>query len=341
MISVRQTLSFVVAMIALIFLAQVATAGPSKKTKGKRSYLIRVENTKSTSTSKKADASESPGVRKTSRPDRVLMKEARFEFEKKNYKKSLALYESIPQTSDYWAEALEERAWAHVHLKEHDQALALVKTLFAPPVRDEIGGEPYLLSTLIHLRLCNYDEIFKVMKRFKTDIRPRFEAMQVLAKSGETEASTHMIGRSVESGKMSRMTAGSDLPNLPRLFWRDAKMQEAFANMTKPGASDRFQNIVISRMRSLAQRDVKDIETVLRKLHLVEVEATGRMFAEQNLADAKKASPAIERNANTLVFPDDDNDVWLDELNSYRVNAKGCPAAATATTASASKGPQS
>ena len=213
--------------------------------------------------------------------------------------------------------------------------MANLKTLFAPPVKSEIGGEPYLLSALVQLRLCNYNELFKGLKRFKDDIRPRFEAMEALSKTGESEASVHMLGRAAEAGALSRAAAGADLPNLPRLFYRDAQMQAAFNASLKPGASDRHSRIVTMRMKALATRDVKETQAILRKLHLVEVEAVSRMYTDVHLADAKKTSPAIERNANTLVFPDDNNDVWLDEIDSYRVNAKGCPASAQ------TKGPQS
>ncbi|CAN5568736.1 hypothetical protein BH10BDE1_BH10BDE1_34170 [soil metagenome] len=332
MISLRQTLTYIAAMITVIAIAQAASAS---------SKLIRVSTT--TKASAKARAA-GPQTTKSTRAhtDRELLRDARVLFEKKDYQRALAIYEQIPASSDYWVEALEERAWTHVHLKEHDQALAILKTLFAPPVKSEIGAEPYLLSTLIQLRLCNYNELFKIMKRFKEDIRPRQEALQALAKTGESEASVKMIGRSMEAGQLSRMTASSDLPFLPRLFYRDAKMQAAFKAMLKPGASDRFANIVTSRMRNLAQRDVKDTDTILRKMHLIEVEAVSRIYSEQNLADAKKTSVPIHRDANTLVFPDDDKDVWLDELDSYQVNAKGCPApTGTAVSQSSGKGPQS
>ncbi len=320
MISVRQTISFIVAMIALIAIAQAAQAAK----------LVKVSTTSKTTKGAPVQTTSS-----AAKSDRVLMREARVAFEKKDYKKALSLYEQVPQSSDYWTEALEERAWSHVHLKEHDQALAHLKTLFAPPVKAEIGGEPYLLSALVQLRLCNYNELFKGMKRFKEDIRPRFEAMEALSKSGESEASVHMLGRATEAGAITRSAAGSDLPNLPRLFYRDAQMQSAFKESLKAGASDRHARLVTMRMKALAARDVKETQAILRKLHLVEVEAVSRMYTDVHLADAKKTSPAIERNANTLVFPDDNDDVWLDEIDSYRVNAKGCPASAQ------TKGPQS
>ncbi|MDX9730966.1 MAG: hypothetical protein RBT63_04260 [Bdellovibrionales bacterium] len=292
-ITTRQTLKFVLAMVALIAIAQAANA------KTDRLQLS----------------------------DRTLMKDARLAFEKKDYKKALSLYEEVPQASDYWAEALEERAWSHLHLKEHDRALALVKTLQAPPMNAEIGGEPYLLTTLIHLRLCNYNELFKTMKRFKSDIQPRHTAMKELAKTGETEETQKMINRSLDAKAMTRVTAGGDLTKLPRLFYRDAKIQEAFQAMLKPGASDRFPRIIALRMKALAERDAKETEDILRKLHLVEVESVSRIYAVQHLADAKKAPEKIKRDAETLVFPDDDGDIWLDELDSYHVNAKGCPGA--------------
>ena len=180
MISVRQTITYIAAMIVIISLAQAANAAAG----GKGSKLVRVSPAKSaakvaTKRSTKTAEAEKVGTR----TDRELLKSARVLFEKKQYEQAMALYVQIPQASDYWVEALEERAWTHVHLKEHDQALANLKTLLAPPVKSEIGAEPYLLSTLIQLRLCNYNELFKVMKRFKEDIRPRHEAMQALAKT--------------------------------------------------------------------------------------------------------------------------------------------------------------
>ncbi len=271
--------------------------------------------------------------------DRKVMRDARVAFEKKDFRRSITLYSKIPATSDYWPESLEERAWALVHVKEHDQALALVKTLTAPPVKSEIGAEPYLLSALVQLRLCDYDELFKVMKRFKTDVKPRYEALKMLAKSGQSEASERFLARAIEMGQVSRTSAGPDLAALPRLVYRDAKLQSAFRDMLKPGVSDRHARVAGLRLKDLAQRDVKDLDIILRKFHLIEVEAVSRMYSDVHLADGKNPAKEIERDANTLVFSDDDEDVWLDELDNYHVNAKGCPAAKTA--AVAGKGPKS
>lgn len=271
--------------------------------------------------------------------ERKTMRDARVAFEKKDFRRSISLYSKIPATSDYWPESLEERAWALVHVKEHDQALALVKTLTAPPVKFEIGAEPYLLSALVQLRLCDYDELFKVMKRFKSDVKPRYEALKDLAKAGQSAASEKFLTRAIEQGQLSRTSAGPELEFLPRLFYRDAKMQSAFKDILKPGSSDRHARVVGMRLKALAERDVKDLDVVLRKFHLIEVEAVSRMYSDVHLADGKNPATEIKRDANILVFPDDEEDVWLDELDHYHVNAKGCPAEKTA--AVTGKGPKS
>lgn len=266
--------------------------------------------------------------------DRQVLRDARLAFAKKDFRRSINLYSKIPATSDYWSESLEERAWALVHVKEHDQALSLVKTLTAPPVKFEIGGEPYLLAGIVQLRLCNYDDLFRVMKRFKSDIQPRYEALKLLAQTGNSPAAERFLSRSFDAGDVSRLTAGEDLANLPRMVFRDKKLRSAFHASMKPG-SDKHLATVRSRLKALAGRDVKDIGEVLRKFHLMEVEAVSRLYSKVHLADAKTPSTAVKRDANTLVFPDDSEDVWLDELDNYHVEANGCPGAPSASSAGA------
>lgn len=274
----------------------------------------------------RADAATAPVMKTKSAPitsatakmaksDRAAMKTARQLFEKKKFAEAIKLYETVDSGSDYWAESLEERAWAHLQLNEHDRSLGLLKTLMAPPLKNEIGPEPYLQAALIQLHLCSYQELFKTLKRFKEDIRPRHEALSELAKTGSTPAFELAMERAKSSGRFDRTIAGPEVSVLPRLFYRDAVLESSLK-----------KNLSLKpRIKVLAAREVKEIDTNLRRLHLIEVEAVQRMHSQMHLADVKKSGPGIERDANTLVFPDDENEVWLDELDKYRVNAKGCP----------------
>ena len=75
MISLRQTISFIVVMIALIAIAQAAQAAK----------LVKVSTTAKSTANTVGKASE----RGTS--DRALMRAARIAFEKKDYQKALSL----------------------------------------------------------------------------------------------------------------------------------------------------------------------------------------------------------------------------------------------------------
>lgn len=303
MISLRAILNLVLYSMLLILVAQA--------------YVLSARAATPKTALAKVASSTSAQVSKVS--DQTKMKNARLLFEKKKFQDAIKVYQSVSSGSDLWSEALEEEAWAHLHLKEHDEALALLKTLMAPPMKNEIGPEPYLLLTLIQLRLCDYDEVFKVLKRFKDDIKPRYEALKAIAKDGTSLAFERILSESAASKSIERSKVGADIKILPKAFYRDSILLSSL----KRGLSPK------PRMKVLASRDVSEIESVLRKLHLIEVESVQRMHSQLHLADAVTAPKGIERNANTLVFPDDEDDVWLDELNNYRVNAKGCPQVAS------------
>lgn len=305
MISPRFLVRYALVSIAIIAVAQalvsrgVAATVPSNKSKSATTATI----------------SATISATKSSKSDREKMKNARVLFEKKKFAEAIGLYEEVDSGSDYWAEAMEERAWAHFHLNEHDRSLGLLKTLLAPPLKNEIGPEPYLQTALLQLHLCSYEELFKTFKRFKEDFRPRHAALTELSKNGTSMAFGLAVERARASGRFDRTIAGPEVSVLPRLFYRDAIL----------AASVKKNLSLNARIKVLALRDVKEIDSTLRRMHLIEVEAVQRMHSQLHLADAKKTGPGITRDANTLVFPDDENEVWLDELDKYRVNAKGCP----------------
>ncbi len=75
-----------------------------------------------------------------------------------------------------------------------------------------------------------------------------------------------------------------------------------------------------------AKAKVKDYSDTISKLQLAEVEAIQYVHS----ADPSKARPTISKvskNSSQLSFPESD-EVWLDEIDSYQVQAKGCPTAA-------------
>src|SRR5262245_11861275 len=45
----------------------------------------------------------------------------RIEYQNGKFKEAIASYEKVNKNSDYWMEALEEKAWAHLRLNEKDK----------------------------------------------------------------------------------------------------------------------------------------------------------------------------------------------------------------------------
>lgn len=74
-----------------------------------------------------------------------------------------------------------------------------------------------------------------------------------------------------------------------------------------------------------AKAKVKEYSQTISKLQLAEVEAIQYVHT----ADPDKSRPTlskISKNSRQLSFPESD-EVWLDEIDAYQVQAKGCPSA--------------
>lgn len=74
-----------------------------------------------------------------------------------------------------------------------------------------------------------------------------------------------------------------------------------------------------------AKAKVRQYSDTITKLQLVEVEAIQYV----HVTDPRQARPTISKvtkTSNQLSFPESD-EVWLDEIDSYQVQAKGCPSA--------------
>ncbi len=266
-------------------------------------------------------------AKKTDVPrDRLLMTKGRLLFQDGDVRAALKLYEQVPSDSDHWLEALEERGWAHLRLGEHGEALAQLKTIKAPMFESLVGPEPFFLTGLIHLKICDYPAIFESIKEFKAKFRPRLVAVQALAANGTSEAAAKVVAK-LRAQPLAWKTIAPEAGRLPRLFHRDALLQSRAAEL-KAGKSDGTP--VLRRLQQLANRDLKEIGDILQKMHLLEAELIQRIhMAEKPNARAHK-DVDLAKGEEVLRFPDT-GEYWLDELDKYRVKVTGCPAPKIAT----------
>jgi hypothetical protein len=164
--------------------------------------------------------------------------------------------------------------------------------------------------------------------------------MQSLTKSSKSPATLLAIEK---LGQNTIEGLGPELEKLPRLFNRDQKLVNASLKLrtarlehslvVEKGLTEfalplkdleeRSMGEALARIKKLAQEEVDEMARILPKLHIVEAEAIQRMHANPKIADKKDWG--AEASGDVLVFPHR-GEVWLDELDHYRVNAAGCPA---------------
>lgn len=261
---------------------------------------------------------------------------------------ALVAYSQIPRSSDFWIEALEEKAWTYVRQDRQDRALGELMTISAPLFQPQAGPEPFFLIDLANLMICDYPKIFKNNQQFKSRFRPKIASLQALSKSTEHEAAKKAI-QLLEVGDYKLKTVSSVLGQLPRLFHRDEfftrHMLYRKAMVQEIGLKNRLNlddEIIdgklladradgsykgaLNRLQELAKKELKEYSQMIQKMHLVEAEVIQRIHLDDNLKGrrAQKISDPIEKSSEVMVFPYN-SEVWLDEIDNYQVTVKDCP----------------
>lgn len=289
--------------------------------------------------------------------DQVLLAAARMLYQDNKLEGALKYYNLIPKSSDLWLEAVEEKAWAFMKMKDYERALAQVKTLRAPVFAAQVGPEPYFLAGFANYKVCDYNAIFKILKDFKERFRTRLTELENLAQSGRSSSVDAAVAK-IESGASSWSAIGSVVEKLPRVFNRDAVFMTAvsrhgsgkqdvtiateLASQGRAGLKARLEDVkrrsnerriqgekaYTTRMKTLAAADVKEMSDIIDKMLILQVESIQHLHADhESLAKNKEVQPTkkpLQVSKDDLVFPDTD-EVWLDELDNYHVHAKGCP----------------
>lgn len=250
--------------------------------------------------------------------DSETMEKARGLFARGEFKKAAELYTTVPASSDFWLEALEERAWSEVRINEYEKALADLQSITSTVWSSQVGPESYMLSTFVSLKICNYKDVVKKIETFKKRMLPRVDSLQATLDKPLTE-SFWKLSDSIKKGQISMASLGSEAEKYPRYFFRDKELIAAL----KADKKDKVQN----RMRSLAEQDMAEIELNLKKMKIIDVEVIQKVLladekAKKQKSDLKFASVDTDEK---LVFPVTDDEVWVDEVGHFEAKADKCP----------------
>lgn len=190
--------------------------------------------------------------------NQALMTLARLKFQEKKFTESIKLYKQISASSKFWAESIEERAWAELQNENFEAALSLYHTLSTQALSDVVGPEAFLIGAIADLRICNYKGSFDDIKLFKERFKSRIQSLKEAAKNPK---------------------------------------QSKNANL-----------------------DLADIQSVIKKMHIIEIEAVQRMGLKRSAGG--EFSKQAETSRDTIRFPKESEE-WLDEAK-FDVSAKRC-----------------
>lgn len=258
----------------------------------------------------------------SAKSDLFIMTKARLLFQLGDLDKSEKTYASISKSSEYWLEAQEERA--HISGRQGDfaKALAQLQSVMASPFESVVGPEPYFVSALTSLRICDYSAIFKTNENFKKRFVPRLQRMKTLVLSDVLQERTvsELISSLNKNHPLSFENIGPRAKDLPRNMHRDKDLRRL---SMKPRTALRDRAIA-ERIQILAKQEISEIENIVSKLHIVEAEAIQSIYLAESEAGERNAQGSIAGDGDTLIFPKTD-ETWLDELTHYAVRVEKCP----------------
>jgi hypothetical protein len=195
-------------------------------------------------------------------------------------------------------------------------------TVLAPVFSQVIQAEPYFLKSLTHLQICDYGKVFETTKLFKDNFKTRIPALQQLAQSGSTPAAEKAIDQLL-AAPFRLTSVGQGASQLPVQFWRDQIFQRHILHW-RASKSPGFRVQALARLKGLAERDLREISSIVQKMHIVEAEVIQRLHMDVHLTDTQVQQGPQSNDKNQLKFPYT-SEVWLDELDSYQARVKDCP----------------
>ncbi len=216
-------------------------------------------------------------------------------------------YSKVEKASDYWFEALEEMAWAELRMGRPQNTLAHTQTLLVPALAADVGPESFYLASLASLKVCDYTEVSKILKSFRTRFQAKAKVLLALKEQPQNKATQKLLNH-LSTKKISTLELGSDATLIPRLATRDEelffragrahalrlesqKADQLYAQSLSEGTAlvgfqanmEKFKNQIAShsqqsfnqaldRLKTLADQELKEISTTLNKMQIVEAE---------------------------------------------------------------------
>lgn len=269
-------------------------------------------------------------IEKDPHNNRAQLYLARAYYQRRNYKKSLATFNLIPTSSPYWLTAQEESAWAALMTKQFNISIATLKTLLSNVFQKQIHPDTYFLASLNYLYVCDYPHVFSVSKTFKSVFTQKIDSLEALSQGKKTEEFKQILS-SLSLGQTTNKHILKSLQLLPNNWLLDARIQSFLSELSEQAKRGNKKSISVitnrikQRTKTLAKGELDDIREAFNKLSLIEGEVIQRIHTiTSNERKTRNEFKPID-SSDSLTFPVDERETWVDELGNYNVSLKSCP----------------
>lgn len=264
---------------------------------------------------------------------------ARILYQKGYLEPAITYYEKVSKSSPYWADAQEEMGWSYVRKGEPQNALATSMSLMAAPISSMARPSAYVLHSMTQLKICDYNGVADTLEKFRLRERPRAE---FLVKKEYTAANPPR--GSVQDGLLQASQSAEKALLAEAAVAKDLFEKSLSQSTDQVGFQGQWQELknkidqrahkagqaTQARLKTLADRELNEIQDSLKKLHIIEAEWLQQISAQgamvktaQNLTDKKKGTTGSK--ARDKVWFPMDGELWFDEISNYKVDLeKGC-----------------
>lgn len=240
--------------------------------------------------------------------DLDLLKQARKQYSQNKLEDAISTYNKIPKESDFWVDALEEKAWAYTRMKEYGKAMAELKSVLNPLFIRYASSEAIIHAAFVDLKVCNYKGVAEKIPLFKQTMLPRVEALEQITQNPNSDFVKSWIEKA-KKNQLKSSDLGQDVVKLPRFFHRQ-------------------KNLNSRKMKALAEAELKEISKNLKKMKIIEIELIHRtQIADVKLAEDKSLKFDKKNSKDVLIFPvkEGSQEIWLDEIGKFEVQTTQCP----------------
>ncbi len=97
---------------------------------------------------------------------------ARIFYSTKHWDSAIEAWNRIPQSSEYYLDALFEESWAYFQTDQYDRALGNIHTINSPYFDESFYPEALILKAVIFFDLCEYDDANRTVAEFTRRYEP-------------------------------------------------------------------------------------------------------------------------------------------------------------------------